>query len=262
MSVDIARLDLRLRRRLIIGNTVGMTVYGLVVVAIYPSFKDATNLNALTENGSAIAALFGATGTITSPPGWLNANLYANFVPLFVLLATIGYGASCIAGQDEDRTLGLIAALPLRRRTIAVGKLVALVAQAVTVPIATALCVLVGRRFDLTIAAGPLLGVTVGVTLLGLVFGTLAMLIGAVTGSRGLAIGLASAAAAVSYLISSLAPLVHWLRPARYLSPFFYGVGDGQLQNGLSAAWAAILVAAALVFAAAAVLAFSRLDIR
>ncbi len=261
MSAEIALLDLRLRRRLIIGYTMGMAAYALIVVALYPSFKNDAGLNQLSENGSAVAAALGASGTLTSPPGWLSVNLYANFVPLVVLLATIGYGASAIAGQDEDGTLGLIAAMPLTRRAVTVGKLAALVAQALPVPIVTALCVVTGRGFDLAIDAGPLLGITAGVTLLGLLFGALALLIGAITGSRGMALGITSAAAAITYLISSLAPSIHWLRPARYISPFFYAVGDNQLQHGLPPAWAAVLVVTTLAFASAAVVAFNGLDV-
>src|SRR5664280_1249359 len=73
-----------------------------------------------------VAALFGANGPLTTPPGWLNANLYANFVPLIVLLLTIGYGAACLAGQDENGTLGLIASLPVSRRRIAAQKFASL----------------------------------------------------------------------------------------------------------------------------------------
>jgi ABC-2 type transport system permease protein len=261
MPGDIAFLDLRLRRRLIIGHTIGMAACALIVVALYPSFKNDAGLNQLSENGSAVAAALGASATLTSPPGWLSVNLYANFVPLVVLLATIGYGASAIAGQDEDGTLGLVAAMPLTRRAITASKLAALVAQALPVPIVTALCVVAGRGFDLTIAAGPLLGITAGVILLGLVFGTVALLIGAITGSRGIALGITSAAAAITYLISSLAPSIHWVRPARYVSPFFYAVGDNQLEHGLPLAGAAALVVTALVFASAAVVAFNRLDV-
>jgi ABC-2 type transport system permease protein len=249
MPGDIAFLDLRLRRRLIIGHTIGMAACALIVVALYPSFKNDAGLNQLSENGSAVAAALGASATLTSPPGWLSVNLYANFVPLVVLLATIGYGASAIAGQDEDGTLGLVAAMPLTRRAITASKLAALVAQALPVPIVTALCVVAGRGFDLTIAAGPLLGITAGV------------LIGAITGSRGIALGITSAAAAITYLISSLAPSIHWVRPARYVSPFFYAVGDNQLEHGLPLAGAAALVVTALVFASAAVVAFNRLDV-
>lgn len=261
MSADIAFLDLRLRRRLIIGYTMGMAAYALIVVALYPSFKNDAGLNQLSQNGSTVAAALGASGTLTSPPGWLGVNLYANFVPLVVLLATIGYGASAIAGQDEDATLGLVAAMPLTRRAITAGKLTALLTQALPVPIVTALCVVAGRGFDLAIDAGPLLGATAGVILLGLVFGNVALLIGAITGSRGMALGITSGAAAITYLISSLAPSIHWLHPARYISPFFYAVGDNQLQHGLPLAWAGILIVTTVVFALAAVVAFNRLDV-
>ena len=61
-------LDLRLRRRSLIGYTLGMAAYALVVVALYPAFKNETSLNELTDNGSAVAALFGANGPLTTPP--------------------------------------------------------------------------------------------------------------------------------------------------------------------------------------------------
>ena len=95
-----------MRRRALIGYTLGMAVYALVIVALYPSFKNDTSLNEFTKNSSTVAALFGASGSLTSSSGWLNANLYANFVPLIVLLLTIGYGASCIAGQTKTAPSG------------------------------------------------------------------------------------------------------------------------------------------------------------
>ncbi len=152
MSADVTVLDLRLRRRALIGYAVGLGLYALVIVALYPSFKNDTSLNKFTENGSAAAALFGANGPITTPTGWLNANLYANFVPLVSLLLTIGYGASCLAGQDEDGTLGLIAALPIARRRLVIQKLATLSVQAIGISIVTALCAIAGRGFDLTVS--------------------------------------------------------------------------------------------------------------
>lgn len=258
MAADIAGLDLRLRRRLVIGYTLGMAAYVFVVVALYPVVKNNTDLDRLTD--STLGALIGASGSaLTSPDGWLSANLYGNFVPLIVLIATIGYGASAIAGQNEDGSLALVVSLPLTRRSIIVGKLVALIAQALPVPIVTAVCIGSGRWFELDIDAGALVGVTIGVTLLGLVFGTLALLIGTVTGSRGVALGVTSSIAAVTYLVNSLAPVIDWLHPRRYLSPFFYAVGDNQVQHGLSLAWAAVLAVVAVVFAATAAIAFNRL---
>ena len=80
MPADVTRLDLRLRRRSTIGYAAaGMALYTLVVVALYPSFKNSTSLNSLS--GSTAAALFGVTGPLTSPGGWLNGNIYGNFFP-------------------------------------------------------------------------------------------------------------------------------------------------------------------------------------
>ena len=97
--------------------------------------------------------------------------------------------------------------------------------------------------------------------LLGIDFGALTMLIGAVSGSRGTALGVSSALAAASYLISSLAPVVNWLHPARFASVFYYAVGDGQLQHGLSPTSAAVLLVVALVLFLSCAEAFERLDV-
>lgn len=261
MSADVAALDLRLRRRALIGYAVGLGVYALVIVALYPSFKNDSSLNKFTENGNAAAALFGANGPITTPTGWLNANLYANFVPLVVLLLTIGYGASCLAGQDEDGTLGLMVSLPVARRRLVLQKVATLGALAIAISIITALCAIAGRGFGLTVSTRGLFGVTIGVILLGIDFGVVAMLIGAATGSRGSALGITSGLAAASYLISSLAPAVHWLHPARYASPFYYAVGNGQLDHGIGAAPVGLLVGVAAALLVAAVSAFDRLDV-
>ena len=261
MRADVTRLDLRLRRRSLTGFAAGMAVYALVIVALYPQFKNSSNLNQLTRNGSAVAALFGATGTLTSPAGWLSANIYANFLPLIMLLVTIGYGAACIAGQDESGTLCLTTALPLTRTSILLQKAAALAGQAVLVGAATMICVAAGRDSGLAIPSGHLAGITIGITMAGIDFGLLALTIGCWTGNRGTALGIASAAAAVSYLISSLAPVVGWIRPARYASLLYWSVGDDQLTVGLSPASAAVLVAVGGLLLAAAALGFRRMDL-
>jgi ABC-2 type transport system permease protein len=261
MRADVSLLDLRLRRRALLGYTAGLALYTLVVVAIYPQFKNSASLNQITQHGNAVAALLGATGSLTSPAGWLNANIYQNFLPLIMLLITIGYGASCIAGQDEDGTLTITAALPLTRTAIVRQKTLTLTAQASTVGAAAMICVLIGRGFDLRTSLADLAGTTAGVILLGLDFGLLALAIGCRTGRRGSALGVAASFAAASYLVSSLAPVVAWIRPARFVSLFYWSVGNAQLSAGLSAASAAVLVMTGAILLLASAAAFRRLDL-
>jgi ABC-2 type transport system permease protein len=259
MPASITRLDLRLRRRSAIGYAAGMAVYTLVVVALYPTFRHQTSLNSLS--GSTGAALFGITGQLTSPGGWLNANIYANFLPLIMLLMTIGYGAACLAGQDENGTLALIAVLPVRRRSILLQKAWAMALQALLLAAVVTVCVTIGRGFQLTTGTGDAVATAAALTLMGLDFGLITMAIGAATGRRGTALGAGAALAAASYLLSSLAQTISAIRPGRYLSLFYWSAGNDQISNGVSAADFTVLIVAGLGALFATAVAFRRADL-
>jgi beta-exotoxin I transport system permease protein len=261
VPTEVTRLDVLLRRRALIGYSVGMVVYTLVVVALYPAFKNSSSLDRLIKDDSTISALFGVNGPISSPGGWLNGNVYANFLPLLMLLLTVGYGAAALAGQDEDGTLCLIAALPIRRTTVVLQKAAAMTLQAAVLTVAVAVCVLAGRSFDLGIPVANVLSVAATTLLLGLDFGLVTMAIGARTGGRATALGAGSALAAASYLIGSLAPVVAWIHPARYVSVFYWSVGNGQITSGARLQDYAVLGAVALCALYAAAAAFERLDL-
>ncbi|MGH2717165.1 MAG: ABC transporter permease [Actinomycetota bacterium] len=262
MHLEVLRLDLRRRRLALTAYAFGIAAYTLLVVAIYPSFKNSTSLNDLTKGGSAMAALFGATGSLTSQTGWLDVNLYKNFLPLVVLLITIGYGASSVAGLDEIGVLGLVATLPLTRRRLAAEKVAAMVLQGLLVAVAAAVCVEVGHWFQLAIPAEHLLGVTVAVTLLGVDLGLLTMAVGAFSGNKAGAIGLGAAVGVASYVVSSLSPVASWIRPARDVSLFYWAVGKGQTARGVSPAGLLVLCVVGAVLVAVTVAAFDRMDIR
>jgi ABC-2 type transport system permease protein len=261
MNRTIALLDLRLRRRAMIGYALGLGAYAFAIVALYPSFENDTSLDQLAESSSTLMAAFGVNGSLTSPAGWLNANLFNNFVPLILIVLTVGYGAWCVAGQDENGTLSLTATLPTTRGRMVLDKSLALVGQAVPAVLVTYLCVLAGRGFELQVDDGALLGMSVAMLLLAIDFGALAMLLGVLTGSRGLALSVASAVAAVAYLISSLAPEIGWLHPVRFASPFYWALGSDPLQGGLPIGSALALGGTAILLLGAAGVAFRRLNL-
>lgn len=261
MNAEIVTLDLSSRRKSIIGYSLGMAVYVIVVVAIYPSFKDSTSLDQLTKDSPGVAALFGISGSLTSPTGWLGANIFANFFPLLILLITIGYGATSLAGQEADGHLELVLSLPFLRSSVVAQKVAALVLQAAVFSAVVFGCVIVGRAFELTFDAGDLATATLAVGVLGVDFGLLALAIGAATGARGTAIAIASAAAAASYLVNSMAPLVSWLEPAKYASLFYWSVGDHQLERGLTPGAFAVLLGVAIILIGVALATFQRHDL-
>jgi beta-exotoxin I transport system permease protein len=261
MHAEIAWLDLSNRRRSLIGYCLGMAVYALAVVAMYPAFRTSTSLDKLIQNDSTAAALFGVTGRISSSGGWLNGNIYANFLPLIMLLLTIGYGAACLAGQDEEGTLGPLAVLPVRRTAIVVQKSAAMTAQAAVLAVTVAVLVIIGRSFQLDISVAHVASISAAVLLMSLDFGMVTMAVGALTGRRGAAIGTGTAIAAASYLVSSLAPAVSWIQPGRYASLFYWSVGNSQISQGVSPGDYTVLTVTGLCALTATVLAFRRLDL-
>lgn len=261
MRTDVARLDVTTRWRSTTGYVVGTILYTIVVVALYPAFQHSTALDDLVRNDPTAAALFGVTGEVSTSSGWLNANIYANLFPLVMLLMTVGYGASSLAGQNEQGTLCLLVTLPLRRASLAAQKVGAMVIQALVLAVGVAASVLVGRAFELSITAGRAAAVSTTVLLMGLDFGLLAMVVGALTGKRGTALGVGTVVAAASYLVSSLAPVASWIRPLRFASLFYWSVGNDQLGQGVRAADFAVLAVTGAALAAAALFAFRRFDV-
>src|SRR5262249_3876273 len=146
-----------------------------------------------------------------------------------------------------------VLAYPLRRRDSVLAKAAALAAEVVLVCVVgfaalAALDGIVGLGLDFAHLAGALLGVA----LLGLFYGWLALALGAAWPSKVLALGVPAAYAAAAYLVGGLHDLAGWLDPLRFLSPFWL-VGQAPLEHGLDG-WGAlaVAVAAAIVLAAGA----------
>lgn len=260
-ATPIAAMDLRLRRKSLIGYSVGMAIYMLIVVALYPAFKDSSNLNDLTANAQGVSALFGISGSITSPEGWISANAYANFFPLLMLLLAIGYGVAAFAGQEQDGHLELVLSLPYARARVTAEKIGVLVAQTTIFAAVVFASVLPGPAFDLHLDWAQLATASLGVALLGVDFGLLAMALATTTGHRGTSLGIASGIAGASYLVATLAPLVSWAKPARYASLFYWSASNDQVASGLGWGGLAVLGGVAVALGAYTVRAFARHDI-
>ena len=167
-------------------------------------------------------------------------------------MLTIGYGAGAIAVQDEYGTLGLLVMLPLPRREILVQKVSAMLAQPLVLTITVTACVYMGRAFDVTLDPWHVATASLAVLALGIDLGLIALALGAATRSRGTAIAIATALAAASYLLNSLPPVVHWLRPPRFISLFYWADGNHQLTVGANLASFAVLAGVGLAAALAA----------
>ena len=159
--------------------------------------------------------------------------------------------------------MGMLLASPISRGRVLVHKALAMVVFAVVLAVGTFAGLAIGvliAGFDLPIvgvAAASVLG-----SLLGLVFGGVALLIGAATGRVKLAVYGAAGLGVVAYFVDSFFPLAESFEPFAVLSPFHYFLSSDPLVNGMDWGHAGVLVGIFVVLVAAAVPLFDRRDLR
>ncbi|MEX2133834.1 MAG: hypothetical protein WEB67_06785, partial [Acidimicrobiia bacterium] len=97
--------------------------------------------------------------------------------------------------------------------------------------------------------------------LMGLLFGSLAILVGAITVRGGLTFSVSAAVAVFVYLAKCLAPQVDALAWMQNLSPFHWADGTSTLRDGIDPANTLLLAGVSAVLVAGAAFAFNRRDV-
>lgn len=234
-SFELAKRFLADRRKGLLGWSVGLASYTVLIVSFFPMIRDSASMaQAIQDYPAAMKEFLGgeASFNMSSGPGFLNAELYSLMLPLLLSVFAIGFGASMGADQRSG-LMDLLLAHPISRRRIVAEKMIAMVAGvAVLASVVVVTVIAAGAVIDLGIGVGNLVAATVGAVLLVSLHGLLAMAVGAATGRRSAAIGSATALLAVGYVFSGLGGLVSWLEPVRSVSPYYRAIGTSPLLNG------------------------------
>ncbi|NNF69479.1 MAG: ABC transporter permease subunit [Acidimicrobiia bacterium] len=210
----------------------------------------------------ALLALVGGAD-MSTPEGWYQVETFSLMAPILVMAVTITIGAKALAGEEAQRTMGLLLGNPVRRSSIVLQKTLAAGILGTIVGVATFLGVVAGSVIAglgisiVNIAATSLLSV-----LIGFVFGGLALLLSAATGRVRTAVVGAVGVAFAMYLVNSLAAFSEDLEGLASWSPYHYYLTTDPLINGMPWGDAAVLAAITVVLVAASVFAFDRRDIR
>ena len=141
-------------------------------------------------------------------------------------------------------------------------KFTAMAADIAVLAVVLALCLWVGGltvNFDMN--ADRILAACINAGLLGLVIGSIALLIGSWHGGRGLSIGVTGALLVGFFLLQSLSQIVDGLKPFRKLSPFYWYSHADVLRQGMDLADAAVLLALSLALAWLALIGFEKRDL-
>ena len=244
----------------------GVVLLCAAMTSFYPSIStnDAVQ-DYLDSYDPDLLAIFGFSEhmDITTGPGYLNAEMFGFMVPVLVIIFAVSLGAAAIAGEEDKRTMELLLSEPVSRQRVLLEKYAFLLAANAMLGVVLWLSLAVGAvAVGMDVGMFKLAEATISSALLGLTFGSLAFAIGAFTGNRGLSVGVSAGAAAASYVINTLAAIVDFLEPAKWLSPFFYYNDNVPIANGLDPLHLSLLLVVIAVPAIAGYLAFLRRDLR
>jgi ABC-2 type transport system permease protein len=250
------------RRHALLWWGVAVVVTTLSFVAMYRAVLDVPDVDQLVQSyPQAFREVFEMTD-ITSPAGYLHTYFLSLMAPLLFLVYAIGFGGSTTTEEERDRTIDLLATLPISRVRIVAEKALAMVLASSSLGLLMFVSLWVGAALvGMEISPWRLAAGSSSVVLLGLCFGGVALLVGALTGRRGTSLGIAGALGAAAFALNMLAPLSDGLGRVRVLSPAYHAVGVEPLRNGLEPGSTAVLVVVTGVMLIGAALVFERREL-
>ncbi len=246
---------------LILTATVMFSMMGLLMGPMYLSIED--SIGSLSEDLPQGLIDFVGGGDLSTPEGFYQIETFGLMAPIAVMFVTILMGSRALAGEERRRTMGLLLANPISRNRIVMEKAAAMAVHAT----------IVGAAIFAGVAGGSLLAglemsiASIGatsllVTLLGMMFGALALAISAATGSvRSATVGAIGAAGAL-YVSNSLLNVAASLKGWSRISPFHWYLGHDPLVNGMHWGYGALFLAFIVTLVAIAVWFFEHRDLR
>ncbi len=265
MRAEVLRRVVTGRKRGLIAWTVSLVALMVLMVVAYPAVRDQPTFAELLEDYPDFVQQIMGLGSgldIASPGGYLNSQVFANMLPLLLLVFLIGFAARETAGEEREHTLDLLLAHPVTRTRVLLEKLTAMLGCGLLFGVVSAATLMIfGPLVGLDLSVNAYVGATLANVAVGWVFGAVALALGAWTGSRAVAIGVASGPAVVLYVLWGLAPLVDALEATNPINPWYWSLAGDPVINGIQGANLLLLFGMTAAFSAVAVVGFRRRDL-
>jgi ABC-2 type transport system permease protein len=199
----------------------------------------------------------------STPAGFYTGEIFSMVAPVAVAVVAISMAAKALAGEERDRTMGVLLANPVTRSRVVLEKAGAMTAMTAVVGLSAFIGVVTG---DLIARLGmsyvDMAAVCVHLTAFGVLMGAIALFAGALTGVSRVATAVGTGVTTLAYAAASFLPLSVRFHGWAKASPFYYYSGSSPLQNGFAWGHIAVLAGASAVFVALSVWAFNRRDLR
>jgi ABC-2 type transport system permease protein len=228
--------------------TAAIMFYMGVLIPVLYNFIPEDFISIFSTFPDALVAMIGGVDMGT-PTGFLTGEVFSLVGPIAVIVLTATMGSRSLAGEEEKHTMDLLMSNPITRSGLLLEKLQAMVAYTFLFGVVTFGSTWIGVRLAGLEEVGlpGIAAVSLLLSLFGLVYGGIALMMSAATGKRALATMVTTAVALVSWFMFSFFPLSDALEPIAGLSPFQWYLGSDPLLNGMD--WTgAVLMAGTFVF--------------
>lgn len=211
---------LRRMRTTLMWWTIGVVIYTIINIAVYPAFKDTILLQTQNYPQTLIDA-FGLSNLDQIGP-YLYAQVFL-MLPLILAFFPIMTFAGALAGAEERGGLDVLLTQPMKRRTLVLATWFAAVICVAIVLFITGVLTwvmirLIGESLgfgETMLAAWSVLPVTIAV-------GSIGLLLSSKLRSRGSVLGAAIGITFLLYLIDVVGKIATDLSNIRWISPFRY----------------------------------------
>ncbi|MCZ7534233.1 MAG: ABC transporter permease [Acidimicrobiia bacterium] len=246
------------RRTMTLLIGIGIGLMALLVTGMFPSLEEAL---VDFDMGQGVTDLLGGA-SLATPEGWLSAEVWSIVAPFGIVALVMIDGARSIASEEEERSIGLLAANPIGRIRILRDKSIALVVHALIAASLIGLfswvsILIIGLDMD----ASKMWAATLHLAMLGFMFAGTTALVSTIVGKRTHAILIVFGIAGVAYILAAMLPLFEGAADWAKISPWFYYWGDNPLVGGVNWGYIGIMAAiTAALFVAAGYL-FTKRDL-
>jgi ABC-2 type transport system permease protein len=254
---------LRDLRGQVLGWGVGIGLLALLVISLYPSFKDsmADWQQLMASYPETVMGFFGDMASMSRLDGWMDVEFFS-WVPPILAVFAVGAGAALVGGEEAQGTMDLLLSYPIHRWRIVAEKFAALMLATfliILVALAWVLAsmLLIGEQVDWGRWTLAILNMAPAL----LVSGAFAFAVAAVSGKRRWAVGLSAVLVVGSYVLNGLGNTVELLEPYRPLSIFYYYKAGAVITDGLNLADPGLLLGVVVILFILALVGFQRRDV-
>jgi ABC-2 type transport system permease protein len=253
---------LRRSRGAIIGWSIGLALYSVMIVFLFDPMTEMEGLEELLlAYPPELMAFFGDVTLSATPIGYLDSWFFS-YMTLFIGFFAVSAGANLVASDEEKGILDLLLAYPVSRTAFIWARLLGFVVATAVILLAGWLSwVIPSGSTQLNLTWIELLRPFLSLFATLLLFGTLALLMSMLLPAARLATMFSGGLLVANFLLMGLANLNDNLQAMVKLTPLYYYQG-GKAINGLD--WGSFvgLLVVSLLFALAGWLLFQRRDIR